>query len=217
MRKSLITSLIIVIFVLAVAISAGCQNHAEQDEIEVSELVRGIWENNRYINEFAGLTYTIPTGWLINTDDEIKSMIGTMSIMGVKQGIVAQGIAYSEGITKVTPIYDMAVTNPVTGCNLLVLYENLYQYNGGGKTSAKQYLESIKEQLKALGDEYTFDNGLRNTMIDGELYQVLDVEIVSLSLVRTYYVRRIDNCLLVIIETLNKDEPGFMENFSGLQ
>ncbi len=116
--------------VLAVSLS-GCGkkevNYAK--EPEVIETERGAWDGNTYKGGFTDISFALPDGWEILTDDEIKEVSGE-----------------PEGIT-----YDMMCQKSSTGSVVTVLYEELLKTSATARITEEEYAKSVADNLYNMG------------------------------------------------------------------
>ena len=89
-------------------------------ETEKSEFKFGKVNGQTYTNEFAGISCTLPNGWIYYTEEEIKSLNNlTIDMLDDK---------IAETIKNAKIVYDMQVTDPSTGNNASINFEKLPSY-----------------------------------------------------------------------------------------
>lgn len=216
MKKRVLAVLLLTLMSLMVVFTTGCDDlgalfNREERAEEARGLVRGSWDGNVFTSEFANLQFTAPTGWIISTDEEIAALMGIAA-----EEMSARGVPVSESMMEIQMIYDMIVSNPITGNGIMLMYENLAMAIGGTRITLEQYLDITRDQLEELGVGATIADEYRTAIIGGEEFLVLDAEIAAWGMAQSYYVRRIDNFIFAIVETSFTGESGAVDNFTRL-
>jgi hypothetical protein len=80
--------------------------------------VRGAWNGNVYVNEYLGLRFTAPEGWIIGSDEFIAETTGRLN------NLVGAGLPLTEEMWNGTDFVDMT-TGSGTGITVQVLYRRL--------------------------------------------------------------------------------------------
>ncbi len=128
---------------------------------------RGIWTDTVFHNEFSGMTFTLPEGWVVLSDEEIASTLA----IGIEQ-MGKAGEAFTEEALTQNTLYDLMAVNGATRDNIVVMFENLAVNPIGNFIKEDAYLMSLKSQMNNVdtGIEYTFSeisavyNKVRNFM-----------------------------------------------------
>lgn len=169
-------------------------------------LTRGIWEDNVYTNDFAGITFTAPDGFVINDDEEIAAM------MQIGADVLGEGGADfpQEVLDNIASLYDMVAMDMSTGSSVMVMFENLTANSAlGAVVDESLYLESLKaqlEQMEAAGLIYTLGD-VEDYEIGGQAYKMLTATTtmesagISVEMGQAYIVKKIDNYIAAIVIT----------------
>lgn len=156
---------------------------------------RGVWNNGIYRSEFSGINFTLPNGWSAATDEEIANLLGiSADILGDdKQWIIESA--------KLTTIYDMMATDPVTNNNLMIIFENL-SLSGSTNISEKDYYEITTTQLETVESlDYTIDEPY-TTDINGIAYLTGHCYETNYGISQHYFIRHQGNYMITIIVSI---------------
>jgi len=165
-------------------------NQNNEDKEQTVEISRGEWQDNKYVNEFAGIEFNLPEGWEKYSDEEIAQLmnIGVEALNEDQQKLAE--LAEQSGV------YGMVVNNPSTAANVMVMIEKPVL-----KVTPEYYLSSVKQQLEAVttmdyqvGETYT-------TKIANEDYYALDAEVTGYPISQHYFIKEVDDCFVAIIVT----------------
>ena len=171
---------------------------------------RGAWDNNVYTNDYVHLTFTMPDGWIYGSDEEIANLMGIV-VDGLKEDI-----NISDKILEAAVVYDMLCQDINTGTNVMVMYDNLAYYIGGTKTDVLQYMDLTKENLSKTNINYIFGEYTED-VICGNKYNMMSVSVedTDLSYKQNFYVRKLDDIMIVIVITCMGDDSidVIMSNF----
>jgi len=102
------------------------------NDVTFSRGVRGAWEENIYVNEYLGLTFTPPGDWDIATDEEIIAL--------ADRGTETLAIDLTDDIWELAGQHffvDMAINSP-RGANVRIYHERLLEI-----VSAQKYIADI--------------------------------------------------------------------------
>jgi hypothetical protein len=160
-----------------------------------ASIERGTWNGDIYTNDFSGIKFTLPNGWVSATAEEIAQLIG------VSEDILKDDQKWMIDSAKLTTIYDMYAHDPNTGNNVFVLFTNLTMSAGGTELTEKDVLETAKQQLTALENiEYTFGDYF-NAEIGGKEYLAMKGLEEVKGYDQYYFIRRQDDHMIGIIAT----------------
>ena len=173
----------------------------EEEEPEESETVtptRGIWEDDRYINESIGIEMALPVNWAAATDEQIAALMG-LSVEALQEG----GMEIPEELLEQTTVTDMMIQNATTGSNVIVMFENL-----GAQAMLLDeagYIEILTGQLESAGiAAYTFEEPYSESFA-GEDYTVLHAS-TDLGMEQYYYLRKLGNYMVSMIVTVGGED-----------
>ncbi len=97
---------------------------------------------------------------------------------------------------------NLLAENPLTGSSISITYEDLAKRQGGTLIRIQDYLEAIQENLQTAGD-YSYSLGLVETKeVYGEQYHSFRAEVPALDGRQYFYVRRIEDTMMVMTVTL---------------
>jgi hypothetical protein len=204
------TPAVIILLSLILMLSGACSNTSkvntsaeltpkisEAAEETGKELSRGTWNDDVYTNEFAGIQFTLPEGWLVATDEEIAN------IMGMGAEVMGDDAKWAMEAAKQASIYDMMAQDPVKMNNVSIMFQNLSMSVGGTNISEKDYLEILEAQMKGIETlDYTYGDPYETT-INGVTFQTLRAE--TNNIAQYYMVHRQDKYMVAVILTLVDD------------
>lgn len=169
------------------------------EEATAEGYVPGTFTDTGYESEYLGYRFTLPEGYVLATDEELKELLG-MSMEVMSEDLTELQKAYAQ----VTTVFDMMVSSPTGLPNLNVTAEKM---NTEGVTP-EMVAESLIAQLKSLttmqcvpSEEYT------TVEIAGNTYTRLEAVVTSgeVSLLQEYYVRLTDDRLINMTLTYSED------------
>lgn len=175
------------------AISNTVDNIKENIEKKIS---RGTVEGNVYKSDFSGITFTKPDDWKFHTDEEIAAN------MNISAEMLGQD-KFSEAIASAASMMDMQSSNPLTGDNISIIYENL-ALSGNQNITLAEYLEVTKSQFAALeGFNYEFQNDFTKTLGNHEYRGAIhEANYNGVKLTQSSYFRKEGDYMVVITITL---------------
>lgn len=90
---------------------------------------RGTWEGNVFCGDFSDISFALPAGWEVVSDEDIQNAINI-----------------TDGLT-----YDMMCQNNATGSNVAIIYEELLKTVGSKTITEEEYLSTVSDNLTSLG------------------------------------------------------------------
>ena len=171
------------------------------------EITRGVINGNSYTSEYSGISFNKPDAWTYSSDEELAALISASAEQ-------LDTTNFAKSVAEMGSVYDMMATDPATGSNVMVLYENLKITNAGNSLTAKEYLDILKTQLPTQsGMDYNFMseetvtfNG--NEYLKGTFTLTIETSIIS----QVYYMRAIGDVMNVVIVTpVNGVTPADVE------
>ena len=170
------------------------ETEKETEAEKTAELSRGHIDGDVYINNYLGFSFEKPASWVYSTDAEIAAAFN----LSIDEFFNEK---YREALEKIGSIYDMMVTDVLTGSNVIVGYENLTMSN----ITEEVYFEALKEQCKNITtmtvdfpDEYE-----KITLGESEFKKAVCVTTAyGTSLTQVYYVRKVDKYMALVIVTI---------------
>ncbi len=101
--------------------------------------VPGEWDGNVYKNTSLGMSLTLPEGWQIGTQEDIDAVENA-----------GQQVTGNTAETEDVSNYELYIYNPNTGSAIAMMTESLAMF---GNVTAKQYAETLSEQLLGYQDQ----------------------------------------------------------------
>jgi len=189
----------------------GCSAiYAAFDSMTPDPLTRGTISGSAYSSTFAGITFTAPEGWVFASDEELAELMDMST-----DALSDAGMEFSEDALKKQVLYDMQAKNPVSGANVLLLYENL-ALTGNTGISETKYLETTIKQLKDADIyQYTFGE-IAETELCSYTWQMVQVDMTDYNVSQYYYVRKVDKYILCIIVSVpaGMDASAILDGFT---
>lgn len=205
MKKTLKTLLVLAILCVLTITLVGCGNDEGENKQNAANkenegttvgISRGEWQDNKYVNDFAGIKFNLPEGWEKYSDEQIAQMMNIgIEALNEDQQKLAE-LAQQNGV------YGMVVNNPATGANVMVLIEKPIL-----KVTPQNYLESLKQQLELvevmnyeIGDVYT-------KKIGSTEYYGIDAEasISGIPMGQNYFSKAVGDYIVSILVTTTGD------------
>lgn len=103
-------------------------------------------------------------------------------------------------------IYDLYAHHTQTGSSIQIVYEDLNQWEGGTLVRIKDYVSMVRD---CLPNELSFPcecGEVTTTTFEGKEYWTFPVTVEKLSQVQHFYIRRIDDTIMIMIITLQGDD-----------
>lgn len=179
----------------------GSDSEDEADKSEVSDevFIRGEVIDDVYYSEFNNIKMSAPEGWYFVSEDYI------LSLMGIGLEITGGSEVINQQLLEQVSIYDMLVQNPVTGENILIMYENLKkELLNPDSISEEDYVDILRSQLEKLpGVTYSDLSDVKRVTIAGESYiscsHKATYETMGSSCVQNYYIRKVGDFMMAIV------------------
>jgi len=191
----------LLILTLSLTLLAGCGSNDKG-------LSRGKWDNDTFKNSYSSLTFNLPEGWTVGTDEELAAVTG----IGVEL-LGEAGVAVTEEQLEQQAIYDM-YTYDVEGNNIIVSYENIsYTVSDPDSFTEQDYLDAVASMVSLYGASVSDPSEYK---IGGNTYVAAAAEYEAvLGMNQYYFVRKIENYMLtIIVTTTTADIDDVMSNFS---
>lgn len=184
---------LVLTFVLALSLCS-----CSVGEIVNKEISRGVIDDNGYSSEYLGLGFNAPEGWVYATDAELASL------MGEAFDITDQNKMFAE----LQLVYDMMAQDPVTGSNVIIIYENL-AISGSEDITVDEYVEITKQGLTAVEMfTYTFNDETTVTLGDTEFVRVsVTCEYSGFTMDQAYYIAKLGSYIASISVTVTDGTP----------
>ena len=203
-----------VLLIFMACLLGGCSIfYTAYDSVLSDNLTRGSIVGSVYASAYAGLVFTAPDDWTYATDTELAKLMD----LGV-DAMSDAGMEFSEEALEKQVLYDMQAKDPVTGTNVLLMYENLALTGSTGMSEAK-YIDVVLEQLTD-ADIYQYEFGeTTETELCGQSYQMVCVEMTDYNVAQYYYVRKVGKYMLCIIISVPaaEDASTIMDCFTAYE
>ena len=166
----------------------------DKDEEKSGSFTRGKVEDNVYSNEFSGLTFEIPDGWTILSDEEISD---TMSA-----GLEAGGSSMDADTILNTTTYDCIASDMSTGESFAFIFEDVSRYSGG--MTIDDYINAAKLATSYSMPDMNIDwhvDGEKDTLcgVEFDVFSMeVELENYGVSVNQDYYVTEKDGYMVVI-------------------
>ena len=197
-----LTAILLSILMIFLFASCGAEDILQSVADEQNKAItRGTIDGNIYTSEYAAITFTKPETWTYSTDEQIAEA------MNVGADLLDQS-KFQESITDMVSVYDMMVSDPTTGTNIYVSYENLKLTNNT-TISLDGYLDSLESQYTSqsifevtIGDRVDATIGEQSYKRASYVMNYNGIEMDQYA-----YVRKINSFMSVIIVTVCDDTP----------
>ena len=141
----------------------------------------GSWDGTIYHNEFAHLTFHLPSDWESTPPEDIPERLGIS-----KEQLKAQPSAS----------FAMLAINPSNYTAITLSFENLDVVFEGSKITVEDYSDILKTVVSQSHD-YKFED-LYEKELGGNIYTVLECNLPEYSLGLHYYLRKVDNVIVCL-------------------
>ena len=165
----------------------------------------GIVEGDVYTSNFAQIKFTLPENWEFYDREKLLELTG----------LDADGDAdeVKKELAKKTTVYDMYAVNPMSGANVIIMFENIKVQGLNPNTFGEEdYAEAI---LKALDGQDTGilyqKKGEKTTQLGGHEFLMMELTVTSsgISLGQNYYIRKVGDFMMSIVVTGDVDPESY--------
>ncbi len=158
--------------------SADNEQSAGEEAKDEPQYEAGVWTDNVYTNTSLGMTFTLPEGWQIGTEEEMNAVQDK-----------GQEVTGDTQTADASEAYDLYIYNPTTGSNIAMMAEDMSVF---GSVTAQEYVESLSQQLTSYADQ-----GITYTMNEIGTKTIGNTEFVSLDGIAEYQSNNIYQCYAV--------------------
>lgn len=126
----------------------------------MSSIERGTWENDVWSSDYLGISFTLPTGWIVATDAELADNLDL-------------GMDFFDLDINLSDFHllpDMGAYNPETGDNVQVMIERLLPE--AENFTAAEYAQMTAIGIQMFGGEVSFDGP--SVMLGGYEWYTID-------------------------------------------
>ncbi|SHI13448.1 hypothetical protein SAMN02745823_02693 [Sporobacter termitidis DSM 10068] len=165
---------------------------------------RGVWSNGVYSSVFTGLKFTLPDGWEVSPDEEVAEK------MSIAADTLSDKTKWAAAASGLSTIYDMMASDPTTGSNVIVMFENA---DGMASVSESDYLLAAAMALDP--EDYTIDDTY-TTKVGATDYKTLHVFEKYIEYDQYFFVHRQGNYMTSFVVTILDDTKieDFLTHFA---
>lgn len=212
MKKILKNMLIILLTASMLFLFVGCGNKEESTNTNNTtneqtsgeqkvEFSMGEWNDNVYTNDFLGLKFNLPDGWVYSSDEEMaESLNKGLELFDDNQREKLEEALETKGI------YYLQAIDSTTNNNVQVFTEKV-----ATGISEEYYLEQVSKQLSEL-ETIDYNIGeIAKEKVSNKEYTILKVEIPEYDVLQKYFIYKKDNYIVGIIVTSITGETAISE------
>lgn len=189
------TTQLITAMVLSLALLVGCGGGGSD-----SKPSRGEWSDSTFTSTYAGITFAMPEGWLAATDEEIANL------MGVSADVLKEsGLNYNKTLLEMQNLYDMMAQDPMSGSNMILMFENLSFVAGGSQIDEAKYIEILTSQLQQTGYYDSFGE-VSEQKLGANTYSSFSAQGQGAQFTQTYYLRKNGAYMTCVIVSARGDD-----------
>ena len=171
------------------------------EEVEPAPYNKGIVDNNVYRNEGSDLTLRIPSGWTVQDDYNLCTVMGvTYDFEDNDKNI--------EAISKLAEIYDLMASDSTQDKNVMVIMQDPAQLGMEGKSSA-EHLDSMKSQLTSDNASFEFSD-ISEVSYSGNAYSMMRCIITpdeGTEVTQYYFVREANGRMITVMMSFPSADP----------
>ena len=202
--------LLIVLFIVFALCGCG-KNVADKAVEKLSakndpKISLGSWNENTYTNDFLGISYTMPDGWVRKTDEEI------LEDMELGAELIGNNSELNKKIAELTSVTYFMTSDITTGNNIIVMSEKTYSSN----ITTDKYMDAVVKNIQKVDTiNYTIGERKEET-INGFKYESLDLSAVSdgITINQKYYVRKNGRYFISVVVTSTNGTDSINEMIS---
>ena len=167
-------------------------NNTTGNETKTTDISRGEWNGNQYVNEFANIKFNLPSGWSKYSDEQIAQVMNVgVELLNDDQKKLAE-------LAQSMVIYGMVANDDTTKANVSVLLEKPTM-----KITPESYATSLKQQLAAVSSIQYKVNETATAKVGSEEYTALTstASVSGVEIGQSYYIRAEGDYIITIIVT----------------
>lgn len=167
-------------------------NSTTGNETKTTDISRGEWNGNQYVNEFANIKFNLPSGWSKYSDEQIAQVMNVgVELLNDDQKKLAE-------LAQSMVIYGMVANDDTTKANVSVLLEKPTM-----KITPESYATSLKQQLEAISSIQYKVNETATAKVGSEEYTALTstASVSGVEIGQSYYIRAEGDYIITIIVT----------------
>lgn len=167
-------------------------NNTTGNETKITDISRGEWNGNQYVNEFANIKFNLPSGWSKYSDEQIAQVMNVgVELLNDDQKKLAE-------LAQSMVIYGMVANDDTTKANVSVILEK-----PAIKITPESYATSLKQQLEAVSSIQYKVNEIATAKVGSEEYTALTstASVSGVEIGQSYYIRAEGDYIITIIVT----------------
>lgn len=167
-------------------------NNTTGNETKTTDISRGEWNGNQYVNEFANIKFNLPSGWSKYSDEQIAQVMNVgVELLNDDQKKLAE-------LAQSMVIYGMVANDDTTKANVSVILEK-----PAIKITPESYATSLKQQLEAVSSIQYKVNEIATAKVGSEEYTALTstASVSGVEIGQSYYIRAEGDYIITIIVT----------------
>ena len=171
-------------------------NNTTGNETKTTDISRGEWNGNQYVNEFANIKFNLPSGWSKYSDEQIAQVMNVgVELLNDDQKKLAE-------LAQSMVIYGMVANDDTTKANVSVLLEKPTM-----KITPESYATSLKQQLEAVSSIQYKVNETATAKVGSEEYIALTstASVSGVEIGQSYYIRG-DYIITIIVTTTGEGQ-----------
>lgn len=167
-------------------------NNTTGNETKTTDISRGEWNGNQYVNEFANIKFNLPSGWSKYSDEQIAQVMNVgVELLNDDQKKLAE-------LAQSMVIYGMVANDDTTKANVSVILEK-----PAIKITPESYATNLKQQLEAVSSIQYKVNETATAKVGAEEYTSLTstASVSGVEIGQSYYIRAEGDYIITIIVT----------------
>ena len=171
----------------------GDDNKDDDDE-KSGSFTKGEVEDGVYTNEFAGLTFEIPDGWDVLSDEEIMATMNA--------GLEVGGSSMDADSVMGTTTYDLVARDSSIGESVMIIFEDLSKYSY--EFTPDDYIRLAKTSTEYTLPDIDIDWDLdgKEASLCGEDFKVYsmeaEIEAYGVSMYQEYHIAEKDGYMILV-------------------
>ena len=162
-------------------------NNTTGNETKTTDISRGEWNGNQYVNEFANIKFNLPSGWSKYSDEQIAQVMNVgVELLNDDQKKLAE-------LAQSMVIYGMVANDDTTKANVSVLLEKPTM-----KITPESYATSLKQQLEAVS---SIQYKVNETATEEYTALTSTASVSGVEIGQSYYIRAEGDYIITIIVT----------------
>lgn len=181
------------------------QEEEKEEKAPPAEFAPGEWEGDVFTSASDGLRFILPEGWVAASDEDI---LRVMDIALEDEEIFNDKGKRLYEMTKEAVVYEMIVSDPETGCNVIITNENLRKTSPLFSPSEEEYAKlMIKNSDKTTNIKSVWGEPYREE-VAGMSFLVVPASPENTELKQLYYIHKMEDRVTGVCVTYRADGSG---------